>query len=108
MAKKNDFDEFMRDLGAPVGGGLSESFGTSASRPYVSPSKEAAGRVGESARSGHKTTDPSKRQVSHYIDKDLLTRVGIFKAVHHVSVSEIYERALVMFLDYYETHPFEE
>lgn len=106
MAKKNDFEEFMRDLGASSQGSLSDAFGESSSKPFAPPAKASA--VAGAGPGRLKTTDPSKRQVSHYVDKDILTRLGIFKAVHHVSVSEIYERALVMFLDHYETHPFED
>jgi len=54
-----------------------------------------------SAVSTGKTTDPTKKQVSHYMDEHLLEQLGILKAKSRKSMSALYEEAIYDLLQKY-------
>lgn len=51
-----------------------------------------------------KTTDPSKKQVSHYMDRTLLELLGVLKARSGRTMSELYEEAISDILAKYNIH----
>lgn len=84
---KSEFDKFKKGM---AGGGrsLGDALGLGGSSVNMKDQKVVETPTG-------KTTDPSKKQVSHYIDKSLAIKLNMLKAVSGKSMSELYEEAVM-------------
>lgn len=82
MSKNSEFEKFKNGMSLPVTRSLGAAISGTRERETV-----------ERPASG-KTTDPTKKQVSHYMDEHLLEQLGILKAKSKKSFSELYEEAV--------------
>lgn len=85
MSKASEFEKFKSGMSSSP----SRSLGAA-----LAPKRE------EPVASG-KTTDPTKKQVSHYMDEHLLEQLGILKAKTRKSMSALYEEAIYDLLQKY-------
>ncbi len=85
MSKSSEFEKFKSGMNP-----TSRSLGAA-----LAPRTEAP------VASTGKTTDPSKKQVSHYMDEHLLEQLGVLKAKSHKSMSALYEEAIYDLLQKY-------
>lgn len=86
MAKVSEFEKFKSGLS---GNPTSRSLGAA-----IKGNQEAPAVSG-------KTTDPNKKQVSHYMDEHLLEQLGILKVKSKKSMSALYEEAVYDLLKKY-------
>ncbi|MCQ2177805.1 MAG: hypothetical protein MJY42_02840 [Bacteroidales bacterium] len=86
MAKVSEFEKFKSGLS---GNPTTRSLGAAISRKTEAPVITG------------KTTDPNKKQVSHYMDEHLLEQLGILKVKSRKSMSALYEEAIYDLLKKY-------
>lgn len=90
MSKNSEFEKFKSGMSLPTTRSLGAAIGVGGSREEK-VERPASG----------KTTDPTKKQVSHYMDEHLLEQLGILKAKSRKSMSALYEEAIYDLLQKY-------
>lgn len=86
MGKNSEFEKFKSGMSLPSTRSLGAAIGVGNREREVEdrPVRPSTG----------KTTDPTKKQVSHYMDEHLLEQLGILKAKSKKSMSALYEEAV--------------
>ena len=84
MSKNSEFEKFKNGMSLPTTRSLGAAIGVGGNRDKEIVERPSTG----------KTTDPTKKQVSHYMDEHLLEQLGILKAKSKKSMSALYEEAI--------------
>lgn len=87
MAKVSEFEKFKSGLSAASSRSLGAALSPRGEEPVVA--------------STGKTTDPTKKQVSHYMDEHLLDQLAMLKIKSKKSMSALYEEAIYDLLQKY-------
>ena len=99
MASNSEFAKFKRTLN-PTNRSLGAAL---APREEQAAKEEVVSREEVAPREeiSTKTTNPDKKQVSHYMDRGLLESLGVLKARSGKSMSTLYEEAIIDLLEKY-------
>ena len=84
MATRNEFEKFKSGM-----------------NPTTRSLGAALAPKADNERTSSKTTDPNKKQVSHYMDRHLLESLGVLEARSGKSMSVLYEEAIFDLLQKY-------